>query len=134
MANTGPITATHEGEEGQSTPVNPGGAPVTPRPVPLWVRIVPFFVSALFFLSGIFAIFAPVPLLFLNLRSGRSWGLLAVLSNCAIVFFAGGSVSLLAYAVFVAILAISLAEFLRARNSIEASAGLTMLSIFLVGC
>jgi len=134
MATTpSPITATHEGEEGQSTPATPGGAPLTPRHVPLWIRVVPFFVSAIFFLSGIFAIFAPIPLLFLNLRSGRGWGFLAVLTNCAIVFVAGGSVSLIAYSVFVAILAISLAEFLRAKNSIEASAGLTMLSILLVG-
>jgi hypothetical protein len=115
--------------EGQPT----SGRPLTPRRVPFWVRVAPFFISAVLFLSGVFAVFAPIPLLFLNLRSGRLLALLAVLTNCALVFFAGGSMSLSTYAVFVAILAISLPEFLRKRNSVEASAGLTLLSMFLLG-
>jgi hypothetical protein len=93
----------------------------------------PFFTSALFFMSGIFAVFAPIPLLILNLRSGRVLGMLAVLTNCALVFYAGGPVSFCAYAVFVVILSIALAELLRAKVSIEMAASITLLSMFAVG-
>jgi hypothetical protein len=132
-----PVTANSGIDESQSSGQAPGTAgpamgPLTPRKVPTWLRIVPFFISAVFFLSGVFAVFAPVPLLFLNLRNGRGWGLAAVITNGLLVFAAGGVVSLCAYAVFVAILALSLAEFLRAKNSVEASAGMTLLSMLLV--
>jgi hypothetical protein len=120
-------------ESAQSRVTEPTtGQPPAPRRVPFLIRIIPFFVSAIFFLSGVFAVFAPIPLLFLNLRSGRKWGLAAVLTNGALVFFAGGPVSLCVYAVFVAVLALSLAEFLRAKNSVETSAGMTLLSMLLL--
>jgi hypothetical protein len=132
-----PVTASSQSDENRMTGQAPGTAgpamgPIAPRKLPVWLRVVPFFISAVFFLSGVFAIFAPVPLLFLNLRSGRGWALAAVLTNCVLVFAAGGVVSLCAYAVFVAILALSLAEFLRAKNSVEMSAGMTLLSMLLL--
>src|SRR6185437_9613273 len=127
MANSNPVTAGEIGTGPQST--GQPGLLAPRRRLPFWTRVFPFFTSAIFFMSGIFAIFAPIPLIFLNLRAGRALGLLAVATNCAVVYFAGGSASACAYAVFVAVLAIALAEFLRARHSVEASAGLTMLSM-----
>jgi hypothetical protein len=108
------------------------GQPLQPRPLSFWVKVLPFFTSAVFFISGLFAVFAPIPLLFLNLRSGRGLALAAVLTNGALVFYAGGVLSLCAYAVFVAVLALSLAEFLRAKKGVEVSAGLTLLSMLLL--
>jgi hypothetical protein len=105
---------------------------LAPRPMPFWTRVIPFFTSALFFMSGIFAVFAPIPLLFLNLRTGRAWCWFAVLTNGALVYLAGGGVSVCIYSVFVATLAVSLAEFLRAKKSVERSAGMTLLSMCLL--
>jgi uncharacterized protein YybS (DUF2232 family) len=83
-------------------------------------------------MSGIFAVFAPIPLLFLNFRSGRAWAFFAILVNCAIVYFAGGSVSLAAYAVFVVALVAVLPELLRAKTSVEGAVGLTLVSMVIV--
>src|SRR6185437_7250288 len=127
MATLNPVAADEIGTREPST-----GQPelLAPRRrLPFWAKVFPFFTSAIFFMSGIFAIFAPIPLIFLYLRSGRALGLLAVATNCAMVYFAGGSLSLAAYAVFVAILAVAIAEFLRAKHSVEATAGLTLLSM-----
>lgn len=105
----------------------PGG--ITPRRVPPWLRVFPFFTSAIFFMSGLFAVFAPIPLLILNLRNGRSLGLLAVLTNCALVYLSGGPMSLSAYFVFVVVLATALAELLRAGHRLETAAALTFVSM-----
>lgn len=109
----------------------PQGLPrgLTPRRVPLWVRVFPFFTSAIFFMSGLFAVFAPIPLLMLHLRSGRAWALLAVLTNCAVVYAAGGPVSLSAYAAFTVVIALTLGELLRAGRRVETAAGVTLLTM-----
>lgn len=137
MATQNQITA-HEPATTPAETLEQPGQPgkqktLLPRQVPAWVRVFPFFTSALFFLSGLFAVFAPIPLLILNLRSGRMLGLLAVLTNCAVVYYAGGSLSVCAYAVFVVVLSSALAELLRAKVSIETAATVTLVSMFLVG-
>ena len=136
MVSPTPVAA-NEFEQANSQPGQsgqPAGQPeaLVRRSAPLWMRVFPLFTSAIFFMSGVFAVFAPIPLLFLNFRSGRAWTFFAILTNCAIVYFAGGSVSLSAYAVFVVVLAAALPEFLRAKTSVEASVGLTLISMCLV--
>src|SRR4051812_8658601 len=104
----GPDLAATGGNAGDEVSGFPGGKPMTTPTAPWWVRIVPFFLSAFFFLSALFAIFAPLPLLFLRFRSGRSWAWVAVVTNSAIVGFAAGRLSLAIYSVFVSALAISM--------------------------
>jgi hypothetical protein len=101
--------------------------------VSLWLRVLPFFLSAFFFLSGVFAVFSPLPILSSHLKLGRSWAWLIALSNGAIVAIAGGQLSLLLYVVFVLTLSLSLPEMLKAKYSVEKSAILTLLMMALSG-
>jgi len=98
--------------------------------IPWGARIVPFFLSAFLFLSGIFAIFSPLPLLILAYRSRRHWAWIAAVSNAAIVLVTSGTVSLGIYAVFVLSLALMLPEFLKHKRSLEASITMTLLAMF----
>lgn len=134
MATPTPVTtngASAESKFGQQE-MQSGESPMLRRRTPLWVKVFPFFTSAIFFMSGIFAIFAPIPLVILNLRAGRLLGWLVVLTNLGLVYFAGGSASLAIYGIFVAVLSVVLAEFLRARKSIDFSAGMTLVFMTLM--
>ncbi|MGZ3687902.1 MAG: DUF2232 domain-containing protein, partial [Bdellovibrionota bacterium] len=102
-----------------------GGAPLSA--VPWWIRVVPFFLSAFLFLSALFSVFSPLPLLVLQLRTGRKLGWAAVATNCAIVLLAGGAASLVVYLVFVVVLSVALPEFLRRRLSLERAGAMTLL-------
>lgn len=53
-------------------------------------RIVPFFVSAGLYLSGIFALFSPLPLLLVGFTYGFRWLVLAGVTNALIVYFTSG--------------------------------------------
>jgi hypothetical protein len=100
---------------------------------PWWVRIVPFFLSAFFFLSALFAVFAPLPLLLLRFRSGRAWMWGAILTNSAIVGLAAGRISLAIYGVFVVALVLAMGGFIASRRSLERTAVLTLLMMALCG-
>lgn len=106
--------------------------PASPR-IPVWLKVVPFFLSAFFFLSALFAVFAPLPLLFLRFRSGRRWAWGAAITNAAIVGLAAGRFSLALYAVFVAVLALVMSELLLRRRSVERTAAYTLLAVIASG-
>lgn len=115
------------------------GAPSLPRKIPGWARLLPFFLSAVFFITGFFAVFSPLPILFLHLKQGRKWAWLATLTNGALVAAAGGSLHLAFYFIFAGILGLCLPEFLDKKFSIEKSAvfsmaamGIGLLLFFLV--
>ncbi len=96
----------------------PGGSisgTPTPRRIPIWIRVSPFFLSAFLFLSAVFAVFAPLPILFLNLKNGRRWGWLAILTNSAVVGFGAGKVSFAFFLIFVVTIAGGLPWLLRKR-------------------
>lgn len=115
------------------TPSGPGLTSPKPAVAPGWLRVVPFFLSAFFFLSAIFAVFAPLPLLLLRFRSGRKWSWLAVATNAVIVGFAAGGTSLAIYAVFVGVLAMTMGELVAARRSLEKVAAITFLAMLVCG-
>lgn len=115
--------------EGSSLGEGPGSS----IRIPWWVRFLPFFLSAFFFLSGFFAVFAPLPILSSHVRNGRKWAWLAALSNSVIVALAGGQLSLIFYLVFILSLSLSLPELLRLKISLEKSAVLTLLIMTLCG-
>jgi hypothetical protein len=100
---------------------------------PGWLRVLPFFLSALFFLSGLFAVFAPLPILSGHLRNGRKWAWLAAFSNAVLVALGGGKLSLVFYAVFVLALSLSLPELLKLKIKLEKSTVLTLLIMALSG-
>jgi len=88
---------------------NQSGGGVTKLP-PVWVRLLPYFLSAVLFLSGFFAILAPLPLLILAMGGAESsvgmgrpskgrWLTLmfAVLTNSVIMWSVGGPDILVAY-------------------------------------
>jgi hypothetical protein len=97
------------------------------------MRGLPFFLSALFFLSAVFSIFSPLPILFLYFRGGRRWAFLAGVSNGLLVFLAGGLASLAVYGIFVLALAFALAVALDRRASIEKAAAAALLCMALMG-
>lgn len=113
------------------------GAVVHP-PIPVALKAVPFFLSATLFFSGFFALFAPLPLLILALRSERSasvqrmWLWLATLTNGLLLWFLAGPVSITAYAILIVPIALLLPEFLQRRYSLTRVVGLTLLSILVV--
>jgi hypothetical protein len=107
--------------------------PNKPVHVPVWALVSSFFLSAFLFLSAFFAIFSPFPLLFLQFKKGRMWACLAVATNSAIVFIAGGSLSLFFYFVFCVTLSMTLAELLRKKVAIEKAVGWTLFAMTLCG-
>jgi len=107
----------------------PGQAPAAPRALPWWMKLLPFFMSAILFLSAFFCIFAPVPVAALFFRSGRKAAWLAVFTNSALVFVAGGGVSASIYFIFIAALALVMSELFLRKKSIEKTAVYTLLAI-----
>lgn len=106
-------------------------SPQTPLKIPIWVKVVPLFLSALLFISGIFAVFSPLPLLLLFFQRGRKWAWMAALTNATLVYFGTGPTAFQFYIVFVLSISLSLPEFLKARLSLEKSA-LSALAILMV--
>ena len=103
------------------------------KKIPFWIKWVPFLLSALFFMSAIFTLFAPIPLLLLRVRSGRFWMLLAALTNSALVYALAGKLSLAYYGVMVVVLTVVMSEGVSRLKSIEKVGLFTWLSVILMG-
>jgi uncharacterized protein YybS (DUF2232 family) len=101
------------GETAQDAPAGTGG-PV--RAVPPWFKIFPFVLSALFFFSFVFALFAPVPLLVLHARGGFKALFLAVLTNTAVTWLLGGPASAAIYFISIGLLSLVLPYFMFERR------------------
>ncbi len=98
---------------------DPTHRPDSSQPSPGWMAAVPFFLSAFFFLSGFFALFAALPILFCYLQKGRKLTVLAAITNTVIVALAEGAIGVIFYFVLVLSLSIPLAEALKRKKSIE---------------
>jgi uncharacterized protein YybS (DUF2232 family) len=131
----GEVSGIPAGSSTGNAPGSASGSAKDGKPVlaPWWVRIVPYFLSAFFFLSAIFAVFAPLPLLLLRFRSGRIPAWAAVATNAAIVGLAAGRLSLAVYGIFVAALALMMGELIERRKSVEKITVLTLLTVALCG-
>lgn len=104
-----------------------------PIKAPFWIKGIPFFLSAFLFLSGIFALFAPLPIILLGIQSNRKWAWLAALTNGAIVGLTMGVPSLAVYITTILALALFLPEYLKPGRSLASVAGLTLLTIAVTG-
>src|SRR4051812_28264576 len=100
-------TEIHEDRPGPSI-----GRPRLPASTPWWVKLMPFFTSALFFVSALFLLFAPLPLLFTYFKQGRRWAVLASATNTLIVWLIAGRMSVAVYLSLVVVLSLALGEFL----------------------
>ncbi len=89
--------------------------------------------SAVLYLSGVFAIFAPLPLLLQAVRRKRGLLLLAALTNGMIVYVASGRSSFAIYTVLVMTLAAVMGEMIQKRKSVESIALGTLVSIAVLG-
>ncbi len=98
-----------------------------------WMKVLFPVLSALFFLSALFSVFAPAPLLILFFRHGRKWGWLGTLASGLLVGLLGGSFSLVIYTSFVFPVVLIMAELLKRKRSLERAATITLLSIGLMG-
>ncbi len=104
---------------------------VSPRSLD-WSVVSPLFLSAAFYLTGLFAVLAPFPLLTLYFKRGRVWALVASVTNGILVGLLGGPVSFLIYLVMVLVLSWTLGEALNRKASVEVSSGLALLGMSLV--
>jgi hypothetical protein len=98
-----------------------------------WRKVVPFFTSAIFFMSGVFTIFAPLPLLFMNLKWGRTWAIFAVAVSAVLVSLVGGAPSVAIYLALVGSVALLIPELLRRGVSIETATVLGLLGVLAAG-
>lgn len=95
----------------------------------IFKKMTPYFLSAGLFLSGFFAVFAPLPLLFVGITQGPLWVLLAAITNCALVYLASGPALFQFYALAFASLGVLLPLFLvRQKLKIESTAAALWLS------
>ena len=102
--------------------------------VPAWARWVPFAFSAVLFLSAVFAIFAPLPILFGFFRRGRIFAYTCAATNAGLVALLAGGPSLVLYLIFVVAMALVMAEALEATRSVTRAGVASLIGVaFLVG-
>lgn len=103
------------------------------RKAPAWLWIAPLFLSALLFLSAVFTVIAPLPLLWVGFKKGRLWVWAAAATNSLLVWLGAGFPSLLTFVIFVAVLALSAFELLLKKRSIEVTAFFCLVVMALTG-
>ncbi len=133
-----PKSLTPSQEEESSTGSTPQGvdeaySAFLPKQKSKWFEILPFFLSAVFFLTAFFAVFAPLPILFTFVRRGRKWAYLASLTNAFCVGWMAGSVSLILFLVFSVTVALVLGEAVTRKKTLEKTVILTLGAMVLVG-
>ena len=93
----------------------------------------PYVLSALFFVSGLFIVFAPLPLAILFFRHGRSRAWFAVATNTALVAAAAGVLSGVFFFVAIGVMVLTLCEGLARAKSVERAVGTSLVTAFFVG-
>lgn len=93
-------------------------------------RVLPFFLSGALFISGIFAVVSPLPLLYAAFRRKKKVAWAAALTNLIFVLLTSGLSAALVYFFGVAVLSLSLIEALTRKVRPERAVLITLLSIF----
>ncbi len=131
--------APEPGLETPSTEVPEGGLrPEHQRKIlsraPAWIAVFPFFLSAALFASGLFSLFAPLPLILLAIHpSGKRWIVPAIGTNALLVVAIAGLDSAIFFGVFAAIPGLIFPLAALRRSSIEKSVALTLLAVVFGG-
>ena len=92
----------------------------------------PFFLGAALYLSVIFAMFSALPLIYVHLRFGRMVGILASVTNMALVFALSGRVNAAVFFVVAVVLAASIAECVKLKLRLEWNVVTSVLMMLLV--
>lgn len=92
----------------------------------------PFFLGAALYLSVIFAMFSALPLIYVHLRFGRMVGILASVTNMALVFALSGRVNTAVFFVVAVVLAASIAECVKLKLRLEWNVVLSVVMMVLV--
>lgn len=127
---TDPSASVSDGSASGSPPAGKPDAGL--RRVPAWAKLVPFFFSAILFLSAVFALFSPLPILFAFFRRGRLQAYACAAVNTGVVGLLAGGPSLVLYLIFVVAVALILAETLEATRSIDRAGAAALLGVFLL--
>jgi hypothetical protein len=99
----------------------------------VWLAIVPFFLSAIFYMSGLFAVLSPLPLLFFFSRAGWARLALAVFANVIVVYIATGTVNAALYFGAVGLVSLVFPYYLVIkRRRLESSVLLTVATVMLI--
>lgn len=83
------------------------------------VVAVPFFLSAALYLSLIFAVFSPLPIVYAFLRFGRIAGLVASLTNLALIIALSGRTNTAVFFIISVVAAVTMAECLKLKLKLE---------------
>lgn len=119
--------------EPQPERIDPSERKIQSR-APAWIAVFPFFLSAALFASGLFSLFAPLPLLLLATHpKGGRWVLAAAGTNALLVAALTGFESAIFFGVFAAIPGVVFPLLALRRSSVERSVGLTLLAVALGG-
>lgn len=108
-------------------------ASMSPK-VPFLLKLTPFFVSGVFFLSVIFSVFSPFPLILHSINAPALARLIAILANVAVVGVLGGWFSALIFLILVGGIAFFLPHFLiQRRLSVNRTIGATLAWVLVSG-
>ncbi len=81
--------------------------------------LAPFFMGAALYISIVLSFFSALPILFVHLRFGRFWGIIASVTNLAIIWYSLGSNDAAYFFVIAVVLATTTAEALKQKLSLE---------------
>jgi hypothetical protein len=96
----------------------------------IWLKATPYFLSGALFMSLLFTVFAPLPLLVARYRkTALSWRLLSTLTNSALVGFLGGQDALGIFVWIVLPIVWLLPLLLERMKKVESAVLMTTLSI-----
>lgn len=89
--------------------------------------------SAFSYMSALFSLFSPAPLLILFFLFGRKWTWLGILGSAFLVGLLKGSFNLAIYLIFVLPIVLVMTELLKRKSSLEKTVAATWVSICVVG-
>lgn len=95
------------------------------RALQLWFRLIPLFISAGLYLSGLFALIAPLPLLMTAFRYGIPWTAFACITNAVFVYYSAGPTSFQFYILCVVTASLAIPPALKRKVSLEKTTALT---------
>ncbi len=95
--------------------------------VPRGLYLVPFFAAGALYLSVVFAFFSAIPMVVAYVQGKRAYGIVAMLTNFALVWILAGALNAGIFLIIGVVLAVGIGEGLLQRQRIERMALATLL-------